>query len=90
MVLFNLITATATTPDLSLVLYGITGLLRLPVVLVQLRLRDYARSAAQQSAPLPPDYFRLFRFWFACGVPAFLAVMANLWLMIARQAISVI
>lgn len=75
---------------LSLVLYVLTGLFWLPVVWVQLRMRDYARTAMEQGTPLPPDYHRLFRFWFACGVPAFLAVLTILWLMIARPAISVI
>ncbi|NOD77141.1 MULTISPECIES: DUF2269 domain-containing protein [unclassified Ruegeria] len=74
---------------LSLVLYVLTGLFWLPVVWVQLRMRDYARTAAEQGSSLPQDYYRLFRFWFACGVPAFLAVLVILWLMIARPAISV-
>jgi uncharacterized membrane protein len=34
--------------------------------------------------PLPPRYHRLFRLWFLFGFPAFGAVMAIFWLMIAR------
>lgn len=75
---------------LSLVLYVLTGLFWLPVVWVQIRLRDHARTAAERGMQLPPEYYRLFRFWFACGVPAFLAVLTILWLMIARPAISVL
>lgn len=75
---------------LSLVLYVLTGLFWLPVVWVQIRLRDHARTAAERETQLPPEYYRLFRFWFACGVPAFLAVLTILWLMIARPAISVL
>ncbi|WP_298849932.1 DUF2269 domain-containing protein [uncultured Ruegeria sp.] len=74
---------------LSLALYGLTGLFWLPVVWVQIRLRNYAKTAAEQGAPLPANYYRLFRFWFACGLPAFLVVLTILWLMIARPAISV-
>lgn len=75
---------------LSLVLYVLTGLFWLPVVWVQIRLRDHARTAAERGMHLPPEYYRLFRFWFACGVPAFLAVLTILWLMIARPEISVL
>ncbi|WP_439574885.1 DUF2269 family protein [Phreatobacter sp.] len=75
-----------TTPwiVISLVLYGIIGLFWLPVVFIQLRLRNLARAAAARGDPLPPDYDRLFRIWFLCGFPAFAAVMGILWLMLAR------
>ncbi|MGP6088235.1 DUF2269 family protein [Antarctobacter jejuensis] len=69
---------------LSLILYVVTGLFWLPVVWIQIRLRDLAREAAAGNTPLPPRYFRLFRIWFACGFPAFFAVAAILWLMLAR------
>ncbi|MCL6283860.1 DUF2269 domain-containing protein [Ruegeria sp. 2012CJ41-6] len=68
-------------------LYVFTGLFWLPVVWIQLRLRDLARLAAAQDAPLPQDFDRLFRIWVLCGVPAFLAVLAILWLMLARPDI---
>lgn len=72
----------------SLALYAATGALWLPVVFMQMRMRDLARAAAAAGAPLPQAYRRLFRLWFACGVPAFAFVAAILWLMIARPAIS--
>lgn len=68
----------------SLGLYFLTGLFWLPVVWIQLRLRNLARQAAAEGRALGSDYHRLFRLWFACGVPAFLAVLAILWLMTAR------
>ncbi|WP_299898536.1 DUF2269 domain-containing protein [uncultured Ruegeria sp.] len=74
---------------LSLVLYVLTGLFWLPVVWVQIRLRNFARTAEEKGTQLPRDYYRLFRFWFVCGIPAFLAVLTILWLMIARPEISV-
>lgn len=72
---------------LSLVLYAATGLLWLPVVWMQARMRDLARAAARDGAPLPPRYHALYRLWFACGVPAFGFVGAILWLMLARPPI---
>jgi uncharacterized membrane protein len=51
---------------------------------MQLCLRDLAIDAARRNAELPGAYYRLFRWWFACGFPAFGAVIAIFWLMIAR------
>jgi uncharacterized membrane protein len=73
---------------LSLGLYVLIGLFWLPVVWIQLRIRDLAREAAETGAPLPVEERRLFRIWFACGCPAFAAVLAILWLMVSRPAIS--
>jgi uncharacterized membrane protein len=72
---------------LSLGLYGLTGLVWLPVVWMQARMRDLARAAAAANAPLPPAYHRLFRLWFACGIPGFSAVLAILWLMVAKPSL---
>jgi uncharacterized membrane protein len=72
---------------LSLGLYVLTGLFWLPVVLIQLRLRDLARAAAAAGQGLPPRYHALFRLWFFCGIPAFAAVLGILWLMLAKPAI---
>ena len=72
----------------SLALYVLTGLFWLPVVWVQLRMRDLARAAAREGLPLPGQYHRLFRIWFACGIPAFAAVLAILWLMLAKPSLG--
>jgi uncharacterized membrane protein len=72
---------------LSLGLYVVTGLFWLPVVAIQVRLRNLARQAAADERPLPQAYDRLFRIWFACGFPAFFAVLAIFWLMLTRPAI---
>lgn len=73
---------------LSLLLYVVTGLFWLPVVWIQIRIRNLARQAALENAPLPAEEKRLFRIWFACGFPAFGAVLAILWLMVTRPQIS--
>ncbi|MGH1415491.1 MAG: DUF2269 family protein [Pelagimonas sp.] len=69
---------------LSLGLYVLTGLFWLPVVWIQIQLRNIAQDCVAQNTPLTSRYFRLFRIWFACGFPAFFAVAAILWLMLAR------
>jgi len=69
---------------LSIALYLVTGAFWLPVVWMQARMRTLAAEAAAAGCPLPPAYHRLFRWWFAFGFPAFAAVAAIFWLMIAR------
>jgi uncharacterized membrane protein len=73
---------------LSLMLYVFTGLFWLPVVWIQIRLRDIARLAATDNTPLPPQWFRLYRIWFACGFPAFFAVIGIFWLMLMKPDIA--
>jgi len=72
---------------LSLALYGLAGVFWLPVVWMQLRMRDLARAAAAAGEPLPPAYHRLYRIWFAFGFPAFAAVLAIIWLMVAKPSL---
>jgi uncharacterized membrane protein len=69
---------------LSLVLYVAVGLCWLPVVAIQLRLRELAAAAARDGKPLPEAYQRLFRIWFMLGWPAFLGVIAIFALMIVK------
>lgn len=73
---------------LSILLYVFTGAFWLPVVWMQMRMRDLAVAAAASGQPLPDAYHRLFRWWFAFGFPAFGAVMAIFWLMIAKPQIA--
>jgi uncharacterized membrane protein len=72
----------------SIALYLFTGAFWLPVVWMQVRMRDLAAAAALSGEALPPLYHRLFRWWFAFGFPAFTAVLAIFWLMIARPELT--
>ena len=72
---------------LSLALYIIVGAFWLPVVWMQIRLRNMARSAAGEGKALPAAYHRLYRWWFAFGFPAFAAVLAIIWLMLTKPSI---
>lgn len=73
---------------LSAGLYVFVGVFWLPVVWIQIRLRDLARSAARAEEALPEAYHRLYRIWFLCGFPAFVAMLALVWVMLARPAIG--
>jgi uncharacterized membrane protein len=68
----------------SLGLYVIAGLCWIPVIFMQIEMRDLARAAAAHHARLPVRYFMLYRRWFLFGIPGFGSVMAILWLMIAK------
>jgi uncharacterized membrane protein len=67
---------------LSLLLYVLIGLCWLPVVFIQIRMRNLAHDAAINSKPLPDAYRRLFRVWFWLGWPAFASVLGIFALMI--------
>jgi len=67
---------------LSLTLYVLVGFCWLPVVWIQIQLRDLAAGAARDGTTLPQRYHQLFRFWLWLGWPAFLGVIAIFALMI--------
>jgi len=71
----------------SIGLYLLTGACWLPVVRMQTRMRDLARNAAAANQPLPASYQHLFRTWVLLGIPAFLAMLVILWLMVARPSL---
>ncbi|MBY5406293.1 DUF2269 domain-containing protein [Rhizobium sp. WSM1274] len=68
----------------SIVLYLFTGAFWLPVVWMQMEMRNIATEAAAKGEPLPARYHRLFWTWFYFGFPAFAAVLGIIWLMITR------
>jgi uncharacterized membrane protein len=69
---------------LSIALYVITGMFWLPVVWMQMQMRNLAEAAEAAGRPPPQLYSQLFRLWFAFGFPAFAAVVGIFWLMIAK------
>ena len=68
----------------SLGLYAAAGFFWVPVIFMQMEMRDLARTAVANNASLPPRYFALIRRWCLFGIPGFGSVMAILWLMIAK------
>ena len=71
----------------SLGLYAVAGLFWIPVIFMQIEMRDLARAADSRGTPLPPRYFALFRRWLLFGIPGFGSVILILWLMIAKPQI---
>ena len=70
----------------AIALYALAAACWIPVVFIQRRLRDIAEAAAATGAALDPQFHRLVRRWILLGWPAFIAMAAILWLMIARPA----
>ena len=66
-------------------LYIFVGVCWLPVVVMQVRLRNRA-LAAQSTADLGDEFHARFRRWFLLGWPAFIAVMLLFALMLLRGA----
>lgn len=66
-----------TTPWImwSLVLYGVAGVCWLPVVYLQIQMRRLSEQALATQTVLPALYWRYARYWFWLGVPAFIAML---------------
>ena len=65
-------------------LYCIAGLCWLPVVWLQMQMRELARQSDTQGTPLAASYWVYARAWFWLGVPAFLSLVVVFWLMVAK------
>ena len=70
--------------QLSIVLFIIAGLCWLPVVVLQIRMRDLAQSALNSQTALPTLYTRYYQIWFWLGVPAFVCIIAIYTLMVTK------
>jgi uncharacterized membrane protein len=68
----------------ALALYVLIGACWLPVVAIQIKMRDLAVAARDNGTPLPAQYHRLYAIWFALGWPAFAAMIAIFFLMIVK------
>lgn len=74
---------------LSLILYVFIGIFWIPVIFIQIKMRNEAIKAVETDHTLSPRYHKLYKVWFACGVPAFLAIIALLWLMLSKPPIGI-
>jgi len=69
---------------LSIGLFAVAFACWIPVVWLQIRMRNAAEIAATHRRPLTPAFQRDFVAWFVLGVPAFAAFLAIFYLMIAK------
>ncbi|MFA6904457.1 MAG: DUF2269 domain-containing protein [Gallionellaceae bacterium] len=65
-------------------LYALAAVCWLPVVWLQIKMRNMALEASANSTALPALFWRYARYWEMLGYPAFVAMLAIYWLMVAR------
>ena len=73
---------------LALALYFFAGACWVPVVWMQMRMRDMAKEALENGTPLPARYWRMDKWWVALGSLAFPAVLAVFYLMVFKPHIG--
>jgi uncharacterized membrane protein len=68
----------------AIILYIFAGACWIPVVAMQIQMRNLAREAERNGSQLPEQYWRLARRWFWLGVPAFASLVVVFWLMVNK------
>jgi uncharacterized membrane protein len=65
-------------------LYIFAGACWLPVVWMQIKMREMAKAALETNQPLPEEYWTMDRWWVVAGSLAFPAVAAVFYLIVAK------
>jgi uncharacterized membrane protein len=73
---------------ISLALYALAGACWLPVVWLQIRMAALADTAIKENTDLPAIYWRYAKVWFWLGVPAFLAMLFVVLLMVFKSSVT--
>jgi uncharacterized membrane protein len=71
----------------TIVLYLLTGLCWLPVVYLQIRMRDIANESLMETLPLPDQYHYYSKIWMWLGVPAFFAMLGITTMMVFHSSL---
>ncbi|PCI57277.1 MAG: hypothetical protein COB36_03150 [Alphaproteobacteria bacterium] len=69
---------------ITYVIYIIAGLCWLPVVWIQIQLKQMLIHSAENGEALPPRYNKLFKIWFLMGWPAFIGLVVVFFLMVMK------
>ncbi|MBL1275751.1 MAG: DUF2269 domain-containing protein [Ectothiorhodospiraceae bacterium] len=72
---------------LAFVFYFIAGACWLPVVRLQIKMRNLSSQSLLAGTHLPPQYQQYARQWFWLGIPAFVAMMVVYYLMVFKPVI---
>ena len=68
----------------GLILYGFAGVCWLPVVWMQIKMRNMARLAVENNTQLPSLYWKMNRWWVYLGCLAFSAIVVVFYLMVFK------
>ncbi len=69
---------------ITYVIYMIAGLCWLPVVWIQIQLKQMLIYSVENDEALPPRYNKLFKIWFLMGWPAFIGLVVVFFLMVMK------
>lgn len=72
----------------SIALFFFAGVCWLPVVWLQIRMAAMAQKAVRSGSALPDAYWRYAQWWEWLGYPAFVAMLAVFYLMVAKPALA--
>lgn len=86
--MLNILDIPVTTPWVmwSIILYAIAGACWIPVVWLQIKMRDLSNQASSMKTSLNKNYWRYQRTWFWLGVPAFLSMIVIVTLMVFKHS----
>lgn len=73
----------------TIALYVVAGGCWLPVVWLQIRMRDLATEALTQKGALDERYHRYARIWFWLGIPAFISMVIIYFLMVFKPTFAI-
>lgn len=71
----------------SIILYMLTGLCWIPVVYLQIRMRDIANQSLAENKALPERYHHYAKIWMWLGVPAFFAMLGITTMMVFHSSL---
>ena len=69
---------------LTYIIYIIAGLCWIPVVWLQIQLKNMITESITHNTQLPVRYHKLFKTWFLLGWPAFIGLVVVFFLMVAK------
>ncbi|MFT0212556.1 DUF2269 domain-containing protein [Pseudomonas sp. F1_0610] len=69
----------------ALWLYFAVGACWLPVLWLQLKMRNLAMQAAEENQPMPNQYYKYTRYWIALGCPAFIMMLIIFYCMVFKE-----
>lgn len=69
---------------MTYIIYILAGLCWLPVVWIQIQLKNMVSDSLEHGTALPARYHKLFRLWFILGWPAFIGLVVVFFLMVMK------
>ena len=72
--------------SLTYIIYILAGLCWIPVVCIQIKLKNLIAESIAKDQELPALYHTLFKIWFVLGWPAFIGLVVVFFLMVAKPS----